>query len=96
MVILAFFLHFLFIVSIFLFTLICLLISVAYYTLVERKVMGSIQHREGPGVVGFWGLLQPLADGLKLFVKEPFNPVYAQQFLFYIAPILSLLLSLFG
>lgn len=81
---------------IFLIVLLCLLIPIAYYTLVERKVMGSIQHREGPGVVGFWGLLQPLSDGLKLFIKEPFNPVFAQVFLFYVSPILALFLSIFG
>merc|ERR1712127_517988 len=47
-----------------------LLISVAYFTLAERKIMGSIQRRRGPNVIGYLGLLQPLADGLKLFVKE--------------------------
>ena len=43
-----------------------LLIAVAYFTLIERKVMGGIQRRRGPNVVGAYGLLQPLADGLKL------------------------------
>jgi NADH-quinone oxidoreductase subunit H len=85
-----------FVITIFLITLLFLLISVAYYTLVERKVMAAIQHREGPAVVGLWGLLQPLADGLKLFIKEPFSPIYSQEFLFYISPILSLFLSIFG
>ena len=47
-----------------------LLISVAYFTIAERKIMGSIQRRRGPNVIGFLGLLQPLADGLKLFAKE--------------------------
>jgi NADH-quinone oxidoreductase subunit H len=51
-----------------------LLISVAYFTIVERKFMGSIQRRRGPNVIGFLGLLQPLADGLKLFVKETIFP----------------------
>ena len=46
------------------------LISVAYLTLAERKVMGGMQQRKGPNVVGFWGLLQPIADGLKLLIKE--------------------------
>jgi len=47
-----------------------LLISVAYFTIAERKIMGAIQRRRGPNVIGFLGLLQPLADGLKLFTKE--------------------------
>jgi len=47
-----------------------LLISVAYFTIAERKIMGAIQRRRGPNVIGFMGLLQPLADGLKLFTKE--------------------------
>ena len=47
-----------------------LLIAVAYFTIAERKIMGAIQRRRGPNVVGYIGLLQPLADGLKLFVKE--------------------------
>ena len=51
-----------------------LLISVAYFTIAERKMMGSIQRRRGPNVIGFSGLLQPLADGLKLFVKETILP----------------------
>ena len=50
-----------------------LLISVAYFTLAERKLMGSVQRRKGPNVVGFLGLLQALADGLKLFSKEYFT-----------------------
>ena len=54
--------------------LIPLLLSVAYLTLVERKIMGAMQRRQGPNVIGFIGLLQPLADGLKLFVKETILP----------------------
>ena len=52
--------------------IICVLIAVAYFTLLDRKVMAAMQRRRGPNVVGFWGLLQPLADGLKLLVKESF------------------------
>ena len=51
-----------------------LLISVAYFTLAERKLMASIQRRRGPNVIGYLGLLQPLADGLKLFAKESILP----------------------
>ena len=50
-----------------------LLIAVAYFTTAERKIMGAIQRRRGPNVTGYIGLLQPLADGLKLFVKETFE-----------------------
>jgi NADH-quinone oxidoreductase subunit H len=50
------------------------LIPVAYMTLFERKVMAAMQRRRGPNAVGFWGLLQPLADGLKLMAKEGINP----------------------
>ena len=73
-----------------------LLISVAYFTLVERKVMGSIQRRRGPNVIGYLGLLQPLADGLKLFVKETILPSNANTFIFLLAPILTFVLSLLG
>jgi len=73
-----------------------LLISVAYFTLAERKIMGSIQRRRGPNVVGFLGLLQPLADGLKLFVKETIIPTASNQGIFLFAPLLTFLLSLMG
>ena len=73
-----------------------LLIAVAYFTLAERKVIASIQRRRGPNVVGMWGLLQPLADGLKLLVKESILPSNSNTVLFVIAPILTFLLSLLG
>ena len=70
-----------------------LLISVAYFTLAERKIMGTIQRRKGPNVVGFQGLLQPLADGLKLFVKETILPSNATKSLFLLAPMISWIFS---
>ena len=73
-----------------------LLISVAYFTIAERKIMGAIQRRRGPNVVGFIGLLQPLSDGLKLFVKETTLPTNADTGIFLFAPALAFILSLMG
>lgn len=73
-----------------------MLLSVAYFTVAERKIMGAIQRRRGPNVIGFIGLLQALADGLKLFVKETTLPSNANLSLFVLAPILSFLLSVIG
>jgi NADH-quinone oxidoreductase subunit H len=75
-------------------TLIGAIIAIAFFTLVERKVMASIQRRRGPAVVGFWGVLQAFADGLKLLFKEAIVPLRANKFLFFFAPLLSLTLSL--
>ena len=71
-----------------------LLISIAYLTLAERKVLGYIQCRKGANVVGVYGLLRPLADGLKLFTKEIIIPNYANALIYIVAPILSLSLAL--
>jgi NADH-quinone oxidoreductase subunit H len=71
-----------------------LLIAVAYFTIAERKIMGAIQRRRGPNVVGYIGLTQPLADGLKLFVKETTLPTNANISIFLLAPALSFILSL--
>jgi len=71
-----------------------LLIAVAYLTLAERKVMASMQRRKGPNVVGFFGLFQPLADGLKLLIKEPVLPNSSNTVIFLMAPVVTFMLSL--
>jgi NADH:ubiquinone oxidoreductase subunit H len=80
----------------FLIVVLPILISVAYLTLAERKIMGAMQQRKGPNFVGFIGLLQPLADGLKLLLKETVIPNNSSSFGFILAPILTLILSLLG
>jgi NADH-quinone oxidoreductase subunit H len=73
-----------------------LLIAVAYFTLAERKIMGSIQRRRGPNVIGTFGLLQPLADGLKLFLKETILPKSSNIIIFVLAPVFTFALALSG
>jgi len=73
-----------------------LLLSIAYLTLAERKVMGSIQRRRGPNVVGMYGVFTPLADGRKLLLKEAIVPMAANSSLFRFAPILTFVLALVG
>lgn len=73
-----------------------LLISVAYFTLAERKILGAVQRRRGPNVIGVYGLLQPLADGFKLLVKETVLPSSSNKVLFFLSPILTFFISLMG
>nr|YP_009944147.1 NADH dehydrogenase subunit 1 [Polioptila caerulea]QOD95991.1 NADH dehydrogenase subunit 1 [Polioptila caerulea] len=71
-----------------------ILIAVAFLTLVERKILSYMQSRKGPNVVGPLGLLQPVADGVKLFIKEPIRPSTSSPILFIVTPMLALLLAI--
>ncbi|MAY74460.1 MAG: NADH-quinone oxidoreductase subunit NuoH [Phycisphaerae bacterium] len=73
-----------------------LLVSVALFTVAERKILSSIQRRRGPNVIGIFGLLQAFADGLKLLVKETILPSSANKALFILAPLVTFFLSLIG
>ncbi|MBE23802.1 MAG: NADH-quinone oxidoreductase subunit NuoH [Rhodospirillaceae bacterium] len=76
-----------------LFIMVPLLVGVAYLTYFERKIIGAVQLRRGPNVVGPFGLLQPIADGIKLFLKETIIPTDSNKTLFVLAPMVTFVLS---
>nr|APX40758.1 NADH dehydrogenase subunit 1 [Entomoscelis adonidis] len=75
--------------------LVCVLIGIAFLTLLERKVLGYIQLRKGPNKVGFLGMIQPFSDAIKLFSKEQTYPLMSNFNLYYLSPVMNLFLALF-
>lgn len=73
-----------------------LLLSIAFFTLYERHVLAAVQRRQGPNIVGFFGILQPIADGLKLFLKESILPKSSDVVIFIFAPIFAFGLAVSG
>jgi NADH-ubiquinone oxidoreductase chain 1 len=76
--------------------LVPILLAVAFMTIIERKVLAAMQRRVGPNKVGYYGILQPFADALKLVVKETVIPAQATKSLFFLAPVITLIFSLLG
>nr|DAZ91275.1 TPA_asm: ND1 [Gammarus pulex] len=77
------------------FLLIMVLVGVAFITLIEQKILGSMQIRVGPNYVGYWGVFQPFSDAVKLLSKESFNSRVATSLVYYTSPVAGLTLSLF-
>jgi NADH-ubiquinone oxidoreductase chain 1 len=72
------------------------LLSVAFMTIIERKQLAAHQRRVGPNTTGYYGILQPFSDALKLIVKETVIPSQSNKVLFYLAPVFTLIFSLLG
>ena len=72
------------------------LLAVAFMTIIERKQLAAHQRRVGPNTVGYYGVLQPFADALKLILKETVIPSQSNKVLFYLAPVSTLVFSLLG
>jgi NADH-ubiquinone oxidoreductase chain 1 len=73
-----------------------MLLAVAFMTIIERKQLAAMQRRVGPNTVGFYGVLQPFADALKLILKETVIPAQSNKTLFYLAPVMTLIFALLG
>jgi len=73
-----------------------ILLSVAFMTIIERKQLAAHQRRVGPNTVGYYGVLQPFSDALKLILKETIIPSQSNKILFYLAPVSTLVFSLLG
>jgi len=73
-----------------------ILLSVAFMTIIERKQLAAHQRRVGPNTTGYYGILQPFSDALKLIVKETVIPSQSNKILFYLSPIFTLIFSLLG